>query len=136
MNLFKSYNPDYKDGKQKRDFIYIKDVCKKMEFLHFNLPSFHDDNDNDFLFNLGSGKAHTFLDIVLPIFEALQIPVNIKYIDMPSELKTNYQYFTQADMGKLGVVNNPLTSSIKDYVLYYLENKNPYFDLVSSEHYL
>ncbi|PCJ18540.1 MAG: ADP-glyceromanno-heptose 6-epimerase [Candidatus Cloacimonadota bacterium] len=118
VSLFKSHHKDYKDGMQKRDFVYVKDVVKMI--LHF-----YDKKELNGIFNIGSSKAHTWLDLVEPIFDALQIEKDIIFIDMPQELRGKYQYFTQADMSKylesgLKEIITPLNEAVKDYVLDYL----------------
>lgn len=118
VNLFKSRNPNYNDGEQMRDFIYVKDaVDMTLHFLeHKELHG---------LFNVGSGRARTWNDLVTAIFKALDMPVNIEYIDMPDHLAEKYQYFTEADIKK--IINSGYTkqlksleSSVEDYVKNYL----------------
>jgi ADP-L-glycero-D-manno-heptose 6-epimerase len=121
IKLFKSYNSDYLDGEQKRDFIYIKDAIDVMYFL-FKNPS------KTGIFNLGTGKARTWNDVAKSMFMAIGKKENIEYIDMPDNLKTRYQYYTQAQLGNLKKAgyNRPfmeLEDSIKDYC-YYLKNKS------------
>ena len=120
VRLFKSHRPDYKDGEQLRDFVYIKDVLKVIWFLLNN-------NAVNGLFNVGSGKARTFKDLVTATFNAMKKPLNIEYIDMPAAIRDRYQYFTEAPMGKLkktGFDFQPtnLEDGIKDYVQNYLQN--------------
>jgi ADP-L-glycero-D-manno-heptose 6-epimerase len=124
VKLFKSYHPDYKDGEQLRDFIYVKDAVEVTIFFLEN-PKIKG------IFNVGTGKARSFKDLVLAIFSALSLPPNIEYIEMPEYLKNQYQYFTQADITKLRKVgyNKPmweLESAIKNYVSY-LEKTYPFF---------
>ncbi len=119
IRLFKSYKKEYADGEQKRDFIYIKDVIDLM-WQFYQAPHIKG------IYNLGAGKARTWNDLAKAIFTALNLPVNIEYIDMPKEIKDKYQYFTQADLTKLkstGLKYNPLPleESVKDYVINYLE---------------
>jgi len=118
MNLFKSNHPDYKDGEQLRDFIYVKDVIKTMIWF-LNNP------EKKGLYNLGSGTATTWKDITNAIFKALNMEPKIKYIEMPEILKGKYQYYTKAEMKKLEKIC-PLKSSsiedgVKDYVINYLQ---------------
>ncbi len=94
VRLFKSNNPDYKDGEQKRDFIYVKDAIKVL-WKMISMKNFSG------IYNLGTGKARTWNDLVNSVFQALDKEPNIEYIDMPESLKGQYQNFTQADMGKL-----------------------------------
>ena len=114
VQLFKSYHPDYPDGGQKRDFLYIKDAVAMT--LHLaETPSASG------LFNLGSGTAHTWLDLVHPIFAALDRPPQIDFIEMPETLRAKYQYFTQAGISKLRATGythppTPLADAVQDYV--------------------
>ena len=123
VSLFKSYKSECPHGEQKRDFIYVKDV---LNVLIYEMES----RKNSGLFNLGTGTAHTFLELVHAVFEALGIDPNISYIDMPEDIRNNYQYFTQADETRLiqsgyqlGFSNFNL--AVKDYVQEYLM-KNAY----------
>ncbi len=94
MRLFKSHRPDFADGEQARDFIYVDDaVAITLFFLEH--PSVNG------IFNVGSGAARTWNDLAGAMFRALAMPVNIQYIDMPAPLRGQYQYFTQAEMNKL-----------------------------------
>lgn len=118
VKLFKSYNPEYKDGEQKRDFIYIKDALNMTFF-------FLDNPDKNGIFNVGTGNARTWNDLVTSIFKAMGKPVNIEYIEMPSALKNKYQYFTQAELKKIkdAGFNKPIASiedGVNDYVKNYL----------------
>ncbi len=118
VQLFKSYHPDYKDGGQMRDFLYVKDAVRMT--LHLA----EQENANG-LFNLGSGIAHTWLDLVHPIFESLGMSLNIEYIEMPDYLKPKYQYYTKAEIHKLRnsgftLAVTPLADAVKDYVGNYL----------------
>jgi ADP-L-glycero-D-manno-heptose 6-epimerase len=94
MKLFRSHKANYKDGEQMRDFVYVKDVVDVCVFL------MHHRKDSG-IYNLGSGKARTFNDLVKAVFAALNKPVNIEYIDTPEDIRDTYQYFTEAKMGKL-----------------------------------
>lgn len=94
VRLFKSHHPDYRDGEQKRDFVYVGDVVDVLHFaLERPLPRG--------IYNLGSGQARTFLDLVRCVFAELGAPERIEFIDTPQELRARYQYFTQADMRRL-----------------------------------
>ena len=120
VKLFKSYNPHYQDGEQLRDFIYVKDAVEVTLFFLEN-PQIKG------IFNVGTGKARSFKDLVLAIFSALNIPLNIEYIEMPEYLKKQYQYFTQADITKLKKAgyNKPmweLEDAVKNYVTYLEKN--------------
>ncbi|MDE3017000.1 MAG: ADP-glyceromanno-heptose 6-epimerase [Pseudomonadota bacterium] len=124
VKLFKSYHEDYPDGGQKRDMIYVKDAVKVMLWL-LDHPTVSG------LFNLGTGKASTFNDMAAAIFAAIGCEPNIHYIDMPEELVKNYQYATEAKMGRLRAAGyaepfTPLAAGIKDYVQNYLRKDDPY----------
>ena len=96
MKLFKSHNDDYLDGHQTRDFIFVDDVCDVcMHLMHGRL------NIESGLYNLGSGKARTFLDLVTASFKSMNKDVNIEFIDTPEDIRETYQYFTEADLTKL-----------------------------------
>ncbi|MBK8943879.1 MAG: ADP-glyceromanno-heptose 6-epimerase [Ignavibacteriae bacterium] len=118
VKLFKSYNPNYEDGKQMRDFIYIKDAVDMT--LHF----IENKNVNG-LFNVGTGIARTWIDLVSSIFIAMDLKPNIEIIDMPEILRGKYQYFTEAKIEKIrnAGFKNEITSlenSVEDYVKEYL----------------
>ena len=119
MTLFKSHHRDYRDGEQMRDFLYVKDAVLMSLWLGEN----HDANG---LFNLGSGKARTWLDLGRAIFSALGMEPNIRFVDMPEILRDKYQYFTEAKIEKLREVGygNELFSleeAVHDYVVKYLK---------------
>ena len=94
VKLFKSCHPDYEDGGQLRDFVYVKDICKVILW-------FLENREVSGLFNVGTGKAQSFRELAEATFHALEMEPNIVYIDMPEHLKEKYQYYTQADMDKL-----------------------------------
>ncbi len=114
MNLFKSHNPKYKDGEQMRDFVYVKDVVEVCMFLmHYRKHSG--------IYNLGSGKARTFVDLTKAVFNALGKKEVIEFIDTPVDIRDKYQYFTEANMNKLKAIgfNKPFTSleaGVLDYI--------------------
>jgi len=121
MKLFRSHRPDYKDGEQLRDFVYVKDVCAVCMFLMQH-------RKNSGLYNLGSGTARTFLDLARATFTALGKPENIDFIDTPADIRDKYQYFTEARMEKLRSIgyDTPFTTleeGVKDYVTNYLAGK-------------
>ena len=123
-NLFRSHRPDYKDGMQLRDFVYVKDVVKICLFLMNN-------RNSSGIFNLGTAKARSFWDLATATFEAMNIKPDIRFIDTPLDIRDKYQYFTQADMDKLcqyGYTDAfyTLEDGIKDYVQQYLI-PNKYF---------
>jgi len=118
MKLFRSHNPDYLDGGQKRDFVYIKDVVNVCMFL------MHHRKDAG-IYNLGSGKARTFLDLTKNTFKAMGIEPKISFIDTPADIRDKYQYFTEANMRKLKNIGyttpfHSLEEGVKDYVENYL----------------
>ncbi|GAB4183378.1 MAG: ADP-glyceromanno-heptose 6-epimerase [Thermoflexibacter sp.] len=124
MKLFRSHHPDYKDGEQLRDFIYVKDVVSVCLFLLENVVS-------SGIYNLGTGKARTFLDLARNTFKALKVEENINFVDTPLDIRNKYQYFTQANMSKLQKVGYTkpffsLEEGISDYVQNYL-SANKYF---------
>lgn len=94
MRLFRSHHPDYADGGQLRDFIYVRDVLEVTWWLMHHLPA-------SGLYNLGTGKAATFLQLANAVFKALEKPVEIEFIDTPIDIRDKYQYFTEANMEKL-----------------------------------
>jgi ADP-L-glycero-D-manno-heptose 6-epimerase len=119
VRLFKSYKPEYGDGEQKRDFVYIKD-CLDIMWWFLKNP------DKNGIFNLGTGNARTWNDLVAAVFKAMKLEPSIEYIDMPAEIIDSYQYFTQADMSKLKNADAPLRfrsleQGIEDYVVNYLQ---------------
>ncbi len=118
MNLFRSHDPNYKDGEQLRDFVYVKDVAKVCQFLQEKRPE-------SGLYNLGSGKARTFYDLARLTFEALDLAPNISFIDTPIDIRDKYQYFTEADMSKLIAAGytggfHSLEEGVSNYVKEYL----------------
>lgn len=124
VKLFKSHRSDFKDGEQLRDFIYVKDVVKVCLFLKSNALK-------SGLYNLGTGKADSFNNLVTAVFEALDMPVNIEYIDTPVDIRDKYQYFTEANMNKLLSCGyhhkfTALSEGVKDYVNNFLEKKAYY----------
>ncbi|MBR7107106.1 MAG: ADP-glyceromanno-heptose 6-epimerase [Lentisphaeria bacterium] len=119
MELFRSYKPEYADGEQLRDFLYVKDAVAMVEFL-FNTPRAAG------LFNIGSGKAESWNKLVNAAFAALGKEPVIKYIDMPESLRDRYQYYTCAEIGKLRSLGYDreimtLEDAVKDYLVNYLE---------------
>jgi ADP-L-glycero-D-manno-heptose 6-epimerase len=118
VQLFKSAHPDYRDGEQKRDFFYVKDAVDATLHLAFTPNAAG-------LFNLGSGRASTWIELVTPIFEELGLPVDIEFIELPSSLREKYQYYTRADISRLiatGWAGLPfsLERAVRDYVSGYL----------------
>lgn len=116
VSLFKSYRPEIEDGEQERDFIYVRDAVSVT--LHFL-----ENREGGGLFNCGTGVARSWTDLATAVFQALKMPPNIEFIDMPEALRKNYQYFTQADMAKLcrAGYKQPFTE-LEDGVLDYITN--------------
>jgi ADP-L-glycero-D-manno-heptose 6-epimerase len=117
--LFKSHRPDYRDGEQKRDFLYVKDAVDMTLF-------FYDNPDAAGIFNLGAGVARSWNDLAKAVFAAMGKKPNIEYIDMPDSVRNQYQYFTEADITKLRDIGyekqiTSLEESVRDYVQNYLE---------------
>jgi ADP-L-glycero-D-manno-heptose 6-epimerase len=117
IKLFKSYRPEFRDGEQRRDFIYVKDAVEMTLAVA--------QSDADGLVNIGSGNAQTWLDLVRPIFKALGLPERIEFIEMPELLRPKYQYFTQARIDRLRACGytapiTPLADAVSDYVSNYL----------------
>lgn len=117
IRLFRSHHPDYRDGEQQRDFVYVKDIVDMT--LHVAAQGAGG------LFNMGTGQAHTWLDLVRPIFGALNLPESIEFVDMPDALRGKYQYHTQADVSRLRATGyttaaTPLADAVTEYVRDYL----------------
>ena len=121
MKLFRSHHPDFGDGEQARDFIYVKDVVDVIIYVMENRPE-------SGLYNLGTGKARTFGDLVTSTFHAMDMEPLISFVDTPEDIRDKYQYFTEADMAKLRRVgyDKPFTSleaGVMDYTRNYLVRK-------------
>lgn len=119
VKLFKSHRPDYENGKQKRDFIYVKDLISVLMY-------FFETRKNSGLYNLGTGTARTFLDLTKAVFSAMEMPENIEFVDMPSDIRETYQYFTEANMKQLREAGftqdfTSLEDAVADYVNHYLK---------------
>jgi ADP-L-glycero-D-manno-heptose 6-epimerase len=124
IKLFRSHNPNYGDGKQLRDFVYVKDVASVCCFLLNH-------RKNSGIYNLGSGKARSFLDLAHAVFASLQMEEKIEFIDTPMDIREKYQYFTEAKMEKLHLISYQtpffsLEDGVADYVENYL-NSAKYF---------
>lgn len=123
IRLFKSYKPEYPDGGQMRDFIYVKDVVEAVLWFWKN-PG------KKGIYNLGTGKAQSWNDLAEGLFAAMKKPKKIEYIEMPQNLRGQYQYFTEADMTKLRSAGCPvafrnLAAGIADYVERHLQQPDP-----------
>lgn len=119
IRLFKSYNPNYKDGEQLRDFIYVKDAVDMTLF-------FLEHADKNGIFNVGTGIPRSWNDLANSVFSALGMKPNIEYIEMPEVLRGKYQYYTKADISKIksagyNAETIPLEEAVRDYVVNYLE---------------
>ena len=124
VGLFKSNKKEYRHGEQKRDFLYVKDAVNMTIFLA-EVPEVVNGQPTFGIYNLGSGVASTWKELVTPIFQAMNIEVNIDFIDMPVELRNKYQYYTCADISKLRNVGydksiTPLKNAVLDYVCNFL----------------
>ncbi|MAT40341.1 MAG: ADP-glyceromanno-heptose 6-epimerase [Ectothiorhodospiraceae bacterium] len=118
VRLFKSHRPDFKDGLQKRDFVYVKDAAEIVMHL-LEHPKVNG------IYNAGSGEARTFKDLVTATFQAMSLEPKIEYIDIPEAIRDRYQYYTQADMSKLRATGfekefHSLEAGVGDYVKNYL----------------
>jgi ADP-L-glycero-D-manno-heptose 6-epimerase len=124
VQLFRSHRPDYPDGGQMRDFVYVSDCSKVVSWL-LDTPGVNG------IFNLGSGKARSFLDLARAVFTAAGRPTQVAYVDTPLEIRDKYQYFTQADMTRLKAAGyaqafTELEAGVADYVARYLSQEDPY----------
>ena len=120
--LFKSHNPNYQDGEQKRDFIYVKDCINILLW-------FMDNHKKSGIFNVGTGQSRTFNDLIKSVYINMKKNINLKYIDMPNKIKNQYQYETKAEMNKLidAGYNNKLFTleeGVKDYLESYLKKQD------------
>lgn len=119
VKLFRSHRDDYEDGKQLRDFIYVKDLVAVCIFLMEN-------RQHSGIYNLGTGASRSFLDLAKAVFAALELPEDIGFIDTPADIRDKYQYFTEAKMGKLRDAGyeapfTTLEEGVSDYVVNYLK---------------
>ena len=124
VKLFRSHRPDFKDGWQLRDFIYVKDLVNVCVFLMQNKVQ-------SGIYNLGTGKARSFYDLADSTFKAMNKTTDIEYVDIPADIRDKYQYFTEADMSKLIAqgYSTPFTSleeGVRDYVTNYLSSNSVY----------
>jgi ADP-L-glycero-D-manno-heptose 6-epimerase len=124
MKLFRSHKPEFKDGEQLRDFIYVKDVVDVLWFFYQN-------RQGNGIYNLGTGKARSFNALAKATFTAMDLPADISYIDTPADIRDTYQYFTEAAMDKLRALGytkpfTTLEAGVADYVQNYL-NESEYY---------
>jgi len=125
MKLFRSHNPEFKDGEQMRDFIYVKDLIEVCVFLMHH-------RKNSGIYNLGSGKARTFVDLTKAVFVSMNQKEDIQFIDTPADIRDKYQYFTEANMSKLKSIGyskpfHTLEEGTMDYVKNYLLDGMKYY---------
>ena len=118
MKLFRSHHSDYRDGEQSRDFIFVEDIAEVMMF-------FMENQKNKGIFNVGTGKARSFVDLTTSVFNSMNITPNISFIDCPIDLRGRYQYFTEAEIQKLRDIGytKPFTElevGVEQYVGKYL----------------
>jgi ADP-L-glycero-D-manno-heptose 6-epimerase len=131
VKLFKSHRPDFKDGEQLRDFVYVKDVVKVIGWMLHEMFSQHWSKEKNGLYNLGTGQARSFYDLAANTFTAQGLQPNIEFIDMPLDIRDKYQYFTEANMNKLRAAGytepfSSLEEGVGDYVSNYLVKKQLY----------
>lgn len=131
VKLFKSHKEGFKDGEQLRDFIYVKDVISVIEWMFETMDSAKWETKNNGIYNLGTGTARSFIDLVNATFKGLDLKPVIEFIDMPLDIRDKYQYFTEADMSKLknaGYLKDffSLEEGVDDYVRNYLANGKVY----------
>jgi ADP-L-glycero-D-manno-heptose 6-epimerase len=124
LNLFRSHKDGYENGEQLRDFIYVKDVIEVCFWLMLNKPV-------SAIYNLGTGEARSFHDLVRSTFAGLDLQPDIEYIDIPEDIRDRYQYFTEADMAKLKTAGYTkdfytLEKGVDGYVRNYLDKKSFY----------
>ena len=127
VRLFKSHRPDYADGAQRRDFVYVKDCAAVMLWAWRHGP----DAGIKGIYNLGTGQARTFLDLINATGAACGVAPNIEFIDIPPALRPSYQYFTEAKMSRLRAAGynapfTPLEEAVRDCVTNYLAQPDPY----------
>ncbi len=124
MNLFRSHHKDYHDGEQCRDFIYVDDIADVMMY-------FMEHQENMGIYNVGTGKARTFLDLTRSVFKSMSLAPEISFVDTPVDLRGRYQYFTEADIQKLRAIGytksfTELEDGVEDYVGKYLLSETCY----------
>jgi ADP-L-glycero-D-manno-heptose 6-epimerase len=125
VKLFKSHRPDFKDGEQLRDFIYVKDLVNVIFWMMQQMLAGTWTSNHNGLYNLGTGKARSFYDLAANTFIAQGLQPNIEFIDMPLDIRDKYQYFTEANMNKLSAAGydkpfSSLEEGVADYVKNYL----------------
>jgi ADP-L-glycero-D-manno-heptose 6-epimerase len=131
VKLFKSHQPDFKDGEQLRDFVYVKDVVKVIDWMLHEMFAQYWSKEKNGLYNLGTGQARSFYDLAANTFTAQGLQPNIEFIDMPLDIRDKYQYFTEANMNKLRAAGytapfSSLEEGVGDYVKNYLFSEKGY----------
>ena len=131
VRLFRSHRPDFKDGEQLRDFVYVKDLVSVIRFLMRYQPACG-------LYNVGTGHARSFHDLAAATFNAMGCTEHIEYIDTPLDIRDKYQYFTEADMGKLHHAGykepfHTLEEGVTDYVQNYLMKDRVWYEVRSKK---
>jgi ADP-L-glycero-D-manno-heptose 6-epimerase len=131
VKLFRSHNPDFKDGEQLRDFVYAKDLVKVIFWMFEQMSNQTWKKENNGLYNLGTGYARSFYDLATATFHGLDLTPNIEFVDMPEDIRDKYQYFTEANMNKLKTAGYrepfyTLEEGVDDYVRNYL-NEHKYY---------
>ena len=129
VKLFKSYKYEYKDGGQLRDFIYVKDVVEIIFWMLNSMLDSNWDSGKNGLYNVGTGKTESFLNLANYVFKAMQLEPSIEFINMPTDIHSKYQYYTKANNMKLFLAGyekqfTSLEDGIKDYVVNYLQKNN------------
>jgi ADP-L-glycero-D-manno-heptose 6-epimerase len=124
VKLFRSHNPEYPDGGQRRDFIWIEDCVAVVQWLL-------DDSEASGIFNVGTGESRTFLDLATAVSQAMKEPLNVQFIDTPEEMRDRYQYFTEAKVERLRDAGftrafTPLEEGVRLYVQQYLSQPEPF----------
>ncbi len=131
VKLFKSHREDFNDGEQLRDFIYVKDVVKIIFWLMKLMGNEKWNVEKNGLYNVGTGEARSFIDLVNATFAAMNLPPNIMFIHMPEDIRDKYQYFTEANISKLRSEGYKeefysLENGVADYVRHYLLEEKIY----------
>lgn len=131
VKLFKSHRPDFKDGEQLRDFVYVKDLVKVINWMMQSMTDGQWSENKNGIYNLGTGKARSFFDLASATFRGLDLQPNIIFIDMPQDIRDKYQYFTEANMKKLHDAGYTdafytLEDGVDDYVRHYLKELKIY----------
>jgi ADP-L-glycero-D-manno-heptose 6-epimerase len=128
VKLFKSYKYEYKDGEQLRDFIYVKDVVEVIFWMLNSMLNSNWDIGKNGLYNVGTGKTESFLNLANYVFKAMQLEPNIEFIDMPKDIQSKYQYYTKSNKMKLFLAGydknfTSLENGVHEYVVNYLQKR-------------